>query len=645
MRSLFASFLALCALSIVSACSTTRTSPGHDAGHGGGSDTGGSTTCGAGVSSICRGNSSVSCNADGSEGATTDCGSQMCVSNMGCRVCSPGSGHCNGNDVQQCRIDGSGYDTVATCDPSTGAMCSAALIRCSSPCADAEANNSYIGCEYWPVPTLNNGLLGTDPTRALFHFAVAIANPGTDAASVTVDRGGVTVATRTVAGGALEVIQLPWDENLQPMGDMTTGLVASVLERNAAYHLVSTLPVTVYQFNPLEYQAGGVLGPSYSYSNDASLLLPTHAMTGNYIVMSRATHQLRQVYVTADPPRGMTAGDFTTGSPGFMALVGTADSSTIQITFTAHVMASMDGSVTAFSPGDTGNFTLNRGDVLQIATGMPANCTDSGTPDVQNGVLLSNGFRYDITTHYCTVGNDYDLTGTIIRSTSSLELLAGHNCAFVPFNRWACDHLEEGIFPLETWGTNALVSVSQPLRGEPNLIRIVSGDDGNALTFDPASVHAGLSLGRGQFIEFEASQSFRVTGSQSISVGQFLVGQDFGGIGSSGMAGNGDPSLSLAIPVEQYRRSYTFLAPTSYEQNFVAVSAPTGTEVDLDGAPVGGFSTVGGTGYDVSNVIITGGVHSITSADPFGIVVYGFGSYTSYMYPGGLDLQRINVPF
>ena len=27
----------------------------------------------------------------------------------------------------------------------------------------------------------------------------------------------------------------------------------------------------------------------------------------------------------------------------------------------------------------------------------------------------------------------------------------------------------------------------------------------------------------------------------------------------------------------------------------------------------------------------------------FGIVVYGFGSYTSYMYPGGLDLEVINL--
>lgn len=565
----------------------------------------------------------------------------------------PGAGACSGNDVQQCRADGSGYDVIMTCDPSTGDVCNAAARRCSSPCADAEATNSYIGCEYWPVATLNNVLVQTDTTtgarsREQFHFAVAVANPGTSDAMVTVDRGGTTMATRTVAGGALEIIQLPWDETLQPSGDATTGIVPSVLERNAAYHLVSTLPVTVYQFNPLEYEASGSLPDTIgttvnSFSNDASLLLPTHTLTGNYIVMSRPTHQIRQVYQDALPPHTV-AGDFTSASPGFFALVGVSASSSVDITFTSHVVASADGQVTAFAPGETGSFTLGRGDVLQITSGAPATCTDSGPGDTQTNVPIGLGI-YNIQVHYCAVGNDYDLTGTTIRSSGQLELVSGHNCAFVPYNRWACDHLEEGIFPLETWGTNALVPVTQPLRGEPNLIRIVSGDDGNSITFDPASTHAGATLNIGEYIEFEASQSFRVTGTQSLSVAQFLVGQDYGGIGSSGTGGNGDPSLSLAIPVEQYRTSYTFLAPTTYAISSVAVSAPTGASVLLDGAPISGFTGVGSTGYDVANVSITGGVHSMSSSMPFGVVVYGFGSYTSYMYPGGLDLQQINVPF
>ena len=35
----------------------------------------------------------------------------------------------------------------------------------------------------------------------------------------------------------------------------------------------------------------------------------------------------------------------------------------------------------------------------------------------------------------------------------------------------------------------------------------------------------------------------------------------------------------------------------------------------------------------------------MTGNQEFGIVVYGFGNYTSYMYPGGLDLEAIDIPF
>ena len=41
----------------------------------------------------------------------------------------------------------------------------------------------------------------------------------------------------------------------------------------------------------------------------------------------------------------------------------------------------------------------------------------------------------------------------------------------------------------------------------------------------------------------------------------------------------------------------------------------------------------------------TGNIYSDDKADkPVGIVVYGYGQDTSYMYPGGLDLKRITEP-
>jgi len=34
-------------------------------------------------------------------------------------------------------------------------------------------------------------------------------------------------------------------------------------------------------------------------------------------------------------------------------------------------------------------------------------------------------------------------------------------------------------------------------------------------------------------------------------------------------------------------------------------------------------------------------VFRIEGSAPFVIVVYGYGAFTSYMYPGGLDLKKI----
>lgn len=43
-----------------------------------------------------------------------------------------------------------------------------------------------------------------------------------------------------------------------------------------------------------------------------------------------------------------------------------------------------------------------------------------------------------------------------------MQVIAGHNCTFVAYNRWACDHLEEAPFPLEAWGTETIVSKTRP---------------------------------------------------------------------------------------------------------------------------------------------------------------------------------------
>ena len=38
------------------------------------------------------------------------------------------------------------------------------------------------------------------------------------------------------------------------------------------------------------------------------------------------------------------------------------------------------------------------------------------------------------------------------------------------------------------------------------------------------------------------------------------------------------------------------------------------------------------------------GAHTLSASKPVGIQVMGFGAYTSYHYPGGLDLNQIAPP-
>ena len=110
----------------------------------------------------------------------------------------------------------------------------------------------------------------------------------------------------------------------------------------------------------------------------------------------------------------------------------------------------------------------------------------------------------------------------------------------------------------------------------------------------------------------------------------------------------GDPSLSTAVPVEQYRDSYLFTAPTTYIVNLAAVIAKRGALVKVDGKTIaaGDFVAVGSSEWGVATVTLdpNAAVHSVTADQKVGLTVYGYGQYTSYMYPGGADLLRITVP-
>jgi hypothetical protein len=556
---------------------------------------------------------------------------KFCAAGLGCVECLPGTGVCEGSKALRCKADGTGYDETI-CDAELGLSCQAANGTCQGPCSPENLNRSYIGCEYFPTVTSNGGLFSG------FNFAIVVANTSNEEAVVTVRRNDQVIEQASVAPNSLQTIKLPWVDALK--NNYTTvaqiGGLESKLVAGGAYHVKATRPVTVYQFNPLEFQIpdpGGCPKPGggndcNSYTNDASLLLPLNALGDEYFVASMTP------LISA---QGTILSKTYVQIPGFFAVTATDNNTDVIVTSAGHVRAG-DG-VQAMAPGGAQTFKLQKGDVLQLLSGK--------VPDGQVQGCVSGG----LSTEFCSAPKAYDLTGTLVASTKPVMVLGGSDCVRVPYNKAACDHLEESMFPVNTLGTQVLVTAPQAVKSassgdgkpDPYMLRVLSAVDNNQIELDPP-IAPGGTLQRGAYADIPLTdKDVMVKATGPVLVAQYMLSADQVDPGNSGTAqSQGDPAFSLGIPSAQYRTEYTFLAPESYTQNFVNIVGPTGSVVTLDGQEITlDGPQIGSTGFTVLRKKIAGGSHAATSKQPFGIVVYGYGRYTSYMYPGGLNLNKL----
>ena len=537
-----------------------------------------------------------------------------------------GSGSSSGSLVG----DGAASEAGATGDPTT--------------CLEAQTSHSYIGCDYWPTVTAN-------VNWSIFDFAAVVANTGATTASVTVTGPNSTNQTVTVAPGGLTPIYLKWVSTLKG-ADMdscgaATALPASVLAYGGAYHLVSSVPVTVYQFSALEYIGqGGAAGKDwsscpgtttacpiaeggdgtpigcYSYTNDASLLLPSTAMTGNYRVTGHGGW-----------------GPANIGA--VVAITATADATmvTMKVSTTGQVIAG--GGIAATAAGGTLTLSMNAGDVAELVGGV----TDA-----------------------------IDLSGSLIQATKPVQVITAMPCLDAPDQAPAYDHVEESNLPAETLGQDYIVT--QPAGPTGNVVghevRIYGNFDGTNLTYEPSTpANCPATINAGQVVDCGTplgnvcesdtganngpcgagsvvSTDFEIKGDQAFAVGTFSLGASIVDPATMPPNQQGDPDQSIVVATAQYRTKYVFLAPTDYDNNYAVIIAPTGASLSLDGLPVSTTPTaVGTSGYGVVRVKLgTGnaGAHVLIASDPVGLEVMGYGSYTSYTYPGGLDLKYISPP-
>lgn len=505
------------------------------------------------------------------------------------------------------------------CDPELGLNCDLVTGKCVGACAPDVLGKSHIGCEFWATVT-SNGAIDKD----LYPFGVTLTNTSQQPADVRIYQGDSLVTSLVVGGQESAEVTLPWVYDLRtPFGasntDAEKALTNSVKVVAGAYQIKATQPLVAHQFSPLATaQSGGDSG-----SMDASLLMPTQALGTEYFGASLPTWTYEN------------SGDWGAPQfPGFLVLIATEQGTQIKLKSGAIVRGGTG--ISENKTDHTYSAFLGRGDVLQLFSGSAS----QQVKDAANCVFVGSSGKV------CTLPSDFDLTGSEISSNKPIVVLGGHSFAQVPALSENCGHVEESLPPLSAWGKQVVVAAPPIASGASSgdskagaqVVRILSGEDGNQLSFSPAEVGLGnVTLARGEFVELFVGQDFEVKGSGKLTVAQFLLSQDAISPPTSGLLGN--PGMAIAVPVEQFREEQTFSIPSGVPYPFLMVISRSGESVALDGSSLTQpAKQVAGSEFEVRRVPVAPGHHSLKSSTPFGVMLQGYAPYASYLTAGGMGL-------
>lgn len=563
---------------------------------------------------ICLGFEEVVCDQMGVETRRRDCAAMnlRCAPDKGCVVCFPGESRCEDNTVMTCREDWMGWEPLRTCDPMLGEDCRDGT--CKNLCQEAALAKSNVGCDYIAVDMGNIDESGAND-QACFVVLVSNVQAVGDAIVTVEDKSGNVLdfpghgTQRPVGPGELEIFVVTGAAGACTAGNPATPnatQMATGLQVGGAFRVKSTLPVVAYQINPFE--------AATRHTTDAALLIPVPALGAQYMVLTYA-------------------GLSQAGSE--ISIVAVEDNTHVRVEPSVPLQAG--GPVPASGPFEV---VLDAMDHLQIVA--------QGTEDL-SGTLVSAG---------------------TVDTVESVAVFAGAGCANIPVGQRWCDHLEEQLPPVRSWGWTYIAAPPARRANEKTLWRFVAAVDGTQVWFEPGWISPinPVTLNRGEFHTLEADYPFMVSSDQEhpIQLMNLMKGAE-ATAADSGVSpdslGNlrGDPAITLSVPLEQYLTEYVFLSDPTYAYNFVVVVRSTPSAVIhldcFDPIPSTRFEPVSGD-YGIATIVLSsenasikppdgtcqdsGQVHRIWGTHPFGIWVYGYYQDTSYGYPGGMNLEEVN---
>lgn len=276
--------------------------------------------------------------------------------------------------------------------------------------------------------------------------------------------------------------------------------------------------------------------------------------------------------------------------------------------------------------------------------GVPA-----GTAGMPFEISLDEG---DIAEIMVTAAN-VSLAGTRIEADHPIAVFTAHECANIPANVTACDHLEEQLSGVRLWGQDFAAS-RVPVRSvggpETSLWQIHASEDNTTIVLSADPDVTGLpdspaQLNAGETLEFYVGGSvqqpgdFVVHADRPIAVMNYMCGAD-----NPPGSGTGDPAMVQLSPTEQFLPRYVVLVPSEWTTDVLVVTRTAGAEVQLDGDPIANaeFYDIDDGEFEVARIVVADGVHTLESDAGFSVVVVGYDEYDSYAYLGGSGTGKIN---
>ncbi|MES2431647.1 MAG: gliding motility-associated C-terminal domain-containing protein [Bacteroidota bacterium] len=348
-----------------------------------------------------------------------------------------------------------------------------------------------------------------------------------------------------------------------------------------------------------------------SQSAGATLVLPTNTWSTDYTVLTTG---------------GTSNSDFP---HSFFFVIANDDETRVEITPSADITASAEGTSVLYPAGVPFIITLNKGEVFNAL-----------------GTLFAT-----------RSGND--LTGTKIKSLDCSKKIAVFNGnGRVILRSDVCSGASQGsdnflqqIFPKVAWGTKYLTS---PLTGiENSLYRIVVQDP---LTTDVTvngtlldkSLLLPASATEKFYYEYPTNATLSITSNKPVMVAQFALSNPCND-------SKGDPEMIILSPTAQAIKEVTVYSAINYsiDINYInaIVKKTAGGTVNfsLDGVDVSSQFTAhpGDNDYAYASFEVTGGIsHNLLSTESFNAIAYGYktSNHESYGYNAGTAVNDLTAP-